>query len=232
MDLIDSLISQEYLKTPRIIDAFRAVKREDFVLEEMKYQADLDAPLPIGWGQTISQPLTVAFMLELLQPERGDRILDVGAGSGWVSALLAYLVSGGDVKSQITSNKSQTNSKPQIPNSKHENAEGKVYAAEVVPQLCEFGRENREKYKFIEKGFVEHFCADATKGFPQYAPFDKIHAAAAGEEIPYAWKDQLKIGGRIVAPVKSSVWLFIKKSKSEWEEKEYPGFAFVPLIKH
>src|SRR3990167_5854650 len=88
-ELVRELIEQGYLKTERIIDAFLSVDRKDFVLEQYTDEAYLDIPLPIGWGQTISQPATVAFMLELLQPRGGDKIMDVGAGSCWQTALLA-----------------------------------------------------------------------------------------------------------------------------------------------
>ncbi|MCD6283661.1 protein-L-isoaspartate O-methyltransferase, partial [bacterium] len=90
--LIQQLISEGYLKTPEIIKAFREIDRKDFVPSYLKKEAYINAPLPIGFGQTISQPLTVAFMLELLQPKRGDKILDIGSGSGWTTALLAYIV--------------------------------------------------------------------------------------------------------------------------------------------
>ena len=63
------------------------------------------------------------------------------------------------------------------------------------------------------------------------ALFDKIIAAASAQEIPLAWKEQLKIGGRLVMPIKNSIWLLIKKGDNEFEEKEYPGFSFVPLVK-
>ena len=180
--------------------------------ESLKDEADINAPLPIGYGATISQPLTVAFMMELLQPAPGDKILDIGSGSGWQTAFLAYCVS-------------------------HQGKQGKVFAIERIPELVEFGKENVAKYNFLEKGIVEFICADGSKGYPDIATrpelvegFDKIIAAAAAEDIPIAWKEQLKIGGRLVAPVKSSIWLLIKKSPAEFEQKEFPGFAFVPLI--
>ena len=68
-ELINDLIQGGYLKTPAIIEAFTHVKREDFVPSELKDEAYINAPLPIGFDQTISQPLTVAFMLELLSQQ-------------------------------------------------------------------------------------------------------------------------------------------------------------------
>ena len=199
-ELVRHLIEEGYLKTERIIGAFSAIDRADFVLEEYKSEVYGDYPLPISYGQTISQPATVAFMLELLQPEAGDKVMDAGSGSGWQTAILASIVG----------------------------EKGSVYAVERIPELYEFGQKNLQKYKFQNISFL---CADATKGLVEQAPFDKIIAAAAGSEIPPAWPEQLKIGGRIVAPVGSSVWLYIKKSETEFEKLEYPGFVFVPLIK-
>ena len=67
-NLIDSLEKEGYLKTPEIIAAFRHIKRHDFVLSGLEHESHYNYPLLIGYGQTISQPATVAFMLELLQP--------------------------------------------------------------------------------------------------------------------------------------------------------------------
>jgi protein-L-isoaspartate(D-aspartate) O-methyltransferase len=69
-----------------------AIRRQDFLPPDQRSMAGQDRPLPIGQGQTNSQPRTVAAMLELLQVATGDRVLDVGAGSGWTTALLGYLV--------------------------------------------------------------------------------------------------------------------------------------------
>ena len=218
MALIENLIEEGWLKTPRIIEAFKKIKRVDFLPEDMKDLAELNEALPIGYGQTISQPLVVAFMLEQLEPKEGDKILDIGSGSGWTSALLGEIVG----------------------------KKGKVIAIDVIPELVEFGKNNVAKYNFIEKGIVEFICADGSKGYKKEAPFDKILCSAAIQDrIPSAWKEQLKtralakrgderssstIGGRIVTPIGSSIWLFTKKSETDFEEIEYPGFAFVPLI--
>jgi len=205
--LINQLIEQGYLKSPAIIDAFRKIKRADFIPREIieekgeDFVNEYNAPLPIGYKQTISQPLTVAFMLELLQPKRGDKILDIGSGSGWQTAMLCEIVG----------------------------FDGFIYAIELIPELKKFGRDNVSKYNFRN---VEFICDNGSSGLSDKAPFDRIIAAAAANEIPKAWKKQLKIGGRIVAPVKNSIWLLIKKAKDKFEEKEYHGFVFVPLIEN
>ncbi len=136
-ELVGKLIQEGYLKTPRIIEAFLKVDRKDFVTEEMKSSAYEDIALPTMCGQTISQPATVAFMCELLLPEKGDRILDIGAGSCWQTALLAHIVG----------------------------PEGNVYAIERLCPLLEWGKRNFQKHGFINtlffcqdgtKGLPEH----------------------------------------------------------------------------
>lgn len=211
MSLVDSLIQEGWLKTDSIKEAFKTIKRVDFLPEEMKNLAELNEALPIDYGQTISQPLVVAFMLEQLQPKPGEKILDVGSGSGWTTALLAQIVGG-------------------VPANGKAGGGGKVIAVEIVPELKEFGEKNVTKYNFIEKGIVNFVATDGSKGYPEEAPFDKILASASSSSIPIAWKEQIKVGGKIVAPVGSSIWTILKKSETEFEEIEYPGFVFVPLI--
>ena len=202
--LVKELITEGVLKSPEIISAFQKIDRADFVRAETRSVAYENIPLSIGAGQTISQPFTVAFMLELLQPQKGNHILDVGAGSGWQTALLAEIVG----------------------------QEGKISAVELIPELAEFGKKNISKYNFIKKGVVEFYCQNAEEGLPEKAPFDRIISAASNEQIPPAWKKQLKIGGKIVLPVGNSLCLVVKKDKDYFEERFYPGFAFVPFIKN
>ncbi|MDP2709548.1 MAG: protein-L-isoaspartate O-methyltransferase [bacterium] len=209
MSLVNDLIISGYLKSPEIIKAFEEIKRADFVLPEDKARAELDAPLPIGHGQTISQPATVAFMLELLRPAKGEKILDVGAGSGWTTALLAQLVG----------------------------RSGLVSGAERICELKDFAAGNVAKYNFIKNGTVQIFCTDGYAGLPELAPFDKILISASAEEIPEELLKQLKPGGRLVMPLgeqgKTQSLLEIKKStRGEISKKEYPGFIFVPLVKN
>lgn len=200
--LIEELIEDGYLKTPALIDAFKKIDRAKFVPEEEKSHAYENRPLALPEGQTISQPLTVAFLLELLEPKRGEKILDVGAGSGWQAALLAELV--GET--------------------------GKIIAVERVKQLQEFAAVNVAKFGFTEKGTVRVVHGDASQGYLPEAPYDKIIAAAAAAEIPDAWKEQVKVGGRIVAPVKEAIMLLEKTGPEEFEERTFHGFRFVPLI--
>ncbi|MBA3047405.1 protein-L-isoaspartate O-methyltransferase [Patescibacteria group bacterium] len=208
MSLINELIQSKYLKSPEIIDAFRKIKREDFLLDQDEGMAEVNVPLSIGHGQTISQPLTVAFMLELLRPEKGDKILDIGSGSGWTVALLAQIIG----------------------------KKGKIYGVERIEELKKFAENNILKYNFINKGIVEIIHGDGYKGLPGYAPFDKIIIAAAAEEIPTALLKQLKVGGRLVIPVgrqyeTQDIVAVDKIGKDEFKEKRYPGFVFVPLVK-
>lgn len=200
--LIEELIEDGYLKTPSIIEAFKKVERAKFVPAGEESHAYENRPLALPEGQTISQPLTVAFLLELLEPKRGEKILDVGAGSGWQTALLAELV--GEA--------------------------GRVIAVERVKQLQEFAAANVAKFGFIEKGTVRVVHGDASTGYAPEAPYDKIVAAAAAAEIPDAWKAQVKVGGRIVAPVGEAIVLLEKTGPEEFEERTFHGFRFVPLI--
>lgn len=200
--LIENLIRKGILKTPKIIDAFCKVDRIDFVLEESRYEAYSDRPLSIGFGQTISQPLTVAFMLELLQPQAGEKILDIGSGSAWQSCLLADIVG----------------------------RNGKVFAIERIVEIYEFGKENSKKYNFKNLKFI---FGDGSRGYEKEAPYDKIIvAAAAFKKIPIELKKQLVNTGRLVIPVNNSIWLIIKKKNNKYTTKEFPGFAFVPLIEN
>ena len=93
--LINNLIRNGYLKSDLIIDAFSEISRIEFVPKEFEKDANADIALPIGYGQTISQPKTVAIMLELLDSQRGHNILDIGSGSGWTTALLCCIVGKG-----------------------------------------------------------------------------------------------------------------------------------------
>lgn len=125
-ELVDAMISSNVLENPEIIDAFRVVDRKYFVPDSWRDETYIDNALPIGNGQTISQPSTVAFMLEKLAPQKGDKVLDIGSGSGWTTALLCHIVG----------------------------EEGSVTGVERVSDLVEQGQENLSHFDF-EHGCIK-----------------------------------------------------------------------------
>jgi len=124
--LIDSMIASGVLYSPSLIKAFHRCNRMYFVPDELQSETYGDYPLSIGMGQTISQPTTVAIMLELLRPQAGNKVLDIGSGSGWTTALLASAVE---------------------PN-------GFVVGIERVPSLVEYGRNSLKRVR-IENASIE-----------------------------------------------------------------------------
>ncbi len=201
------MILQGVLKTPKIIEAFLATDRKFFVPPKaMETEAYLDAPQPIGEGQTISQPFTVAFMIELLAPLGGQKILDIGFGSGWTTAILAHIVG----------------------------EEGKVYGLEIVPKIYEFGKNNLAKFDYKNITLLNQSGWDEVPEAPPFDRI--LVSAAVVEKIPQALQAELVIGGKMVIPVGPgfgcSIQLLEKTSDKELELiKDYPGFAFVPFVK-
>jgi protein-L-isoaspartate(D-aspartate) O-methyltransferase len=116
--LIAELIEDGYLKTKNVINAFNEIPREDFIHEQYRKQAYVNEPLPTMAGQTISQPLTIAIMTEALDVRKGNKILEIGTGSGYQAALLSKIVG----------------------------EKGKVITTEIIPELFEFASKNLKKY--------------------------------------------------------------------------------------
>ena len=206
--VIEQLIADRVIKNPLLVEAFRGIKRQDFVRAEDKYEAEANAPIPIGSGQTISQPFTVAMMLEWLDPRPSDRVLDIGSGSGWQSALLAHVVGHSDG--------------------------GLVVAIERIAELKTFGEQNIAKYNYISSGIVKCFLGDGGFGYQEFAPYNRVIAAAGAAKIPEPLLDQLAIGGRLVMPVgdewSQSIVVVDKIGDKQYKEERHAGFVFVPLI--
>jgi protein-L-isoaspartate(D-aspartate) O-methyltransferase len=115
--LIQGIKCFGYLKSIRVENALRKYRREFFVPDELKHLAYRDSPISIGFNQTISQPSTVVVMTEALNIKEGDKVLEIGTGSGWQSSILSYLVG----------------------------EKGHVYSIEILEDLAEFARANFEK---------------------------------------------------------------------------------------
>jgi protein-L-isoaspartate(D-aspartate) O-methyltransferase len=206
MYLVERLIASGYLQTVSVIAAFRQVDRRDFVRAEDVEQSDINAPLPIGSGQTISQPLTVALMLEWLQPQPGNKILDIGSGSGWTTALLAHIVG----------------------------PTGVVYGLEILPELVAFANQNTAKYPDLKARIINQ-VGNGYTGLPAQAPFDRIMVSAAALSLPPTLRLQLQIGGRLVVPVGrphqiQTIIVEHKISAQKITSERHDGFIFVPLI--
>lgn len=118
-EMVEDLKKQGVLKSPEIVNAFLQIDRKKFLKPEQYGHAYDDTPLPTLSGQTISQPYTIAFMFELLKPKIGQKVLDIGSGSGWTTALLAEIVG----------------------------VKGEVTGTEIIPSLVELGRENINRFK-------------------------------------------------------------------------------------
>ena len=199
---LTNFIDQQILSDDRIIGAFKHIDRKDFLPSSVTWHADYNSPVHIGHGQTNSQPYTVAYMLELLQPKTWHNILDIGSGSWWTTALLAHIV--GDT--------------------------WHVVSIERIPEIATFGKENIEKYQYISNTIVTHLCADGTKGYPDRAPYDRILVSAMAKEIPPALTDQLTPQGRLVIPYQDSMYLITKDVSGKLTQHHSGGFIFVPLV--
>lgn len=200
--LIEVIEALRVLKTSSIKDALLAVDRKDFVLKEYIDQAYEDRPLPIGEGQTISQPSTVVFMLELLQAQKGHKVLDVGSGSGWTTALLAHIVG----------------------------PSGKIIAIELLDSLKVFGEENFKKtnYKnavFIKGNAAKDFPDEApfdrilVNAGASEIPSALLSQLAVGGKMVIPLRDEY---GNLV--------MVEKIGENNYKKTLYPGFAFVPFI--
>src|SRR5436190_18357535 len=89
--MVEKQIAARGIRDPRVLEALSVVPREDFVPHDLRDEAYEDGPLPIGLGETISQPLTVAFMMQALKLKGDERVLEIGTGSGYGAAVLAHL---------------------------------------------------------------------------------------------------------------------------------------------
>lgn len=161
--------------------AFAATPRVGFLPPELRDCAEHDGPVEIGHDQTNSQPRTVAAMLRLLDVQPGHRVLDVGAGSGWTTALLAHLVG----------------------------SRGSVRGVELVPELAAFGAANlaatNRPWATIATADPHRL------GDPAHAPYDRILVSAEPRTLPTELVAQLTDHGRMVIPVAGTMRLVVRE---------------------
>lgn len=185
--------------------AFAAFPRTGFLPRRQRRRASFDGPLEIGRGQTSSQPRTVAAMLRLLEVRPGDRVLDVGSGSGWTTALLGHLTG----------------------------PTGSVRGVELEPSLVEFGSANLaatgQPWASIRGALP------GVLGLPDHAPYDRILVSAEPRTLPDELVDQLGPGGRMVIPVDGVMLLVVRSPADSDDDGEavtvtrHGHYRFVPL---
>ena len=182
-------------------EAFRAVDRADFLRPKDRVVADLDEPLPIGLGQTNSQPRTVRAMLRLLSVEAGHRVLDVGSGSGWTTALLAELVG----------------------------PAGSVLGVELEPDLAAWGAENLGRQD-VPWASIRSADQDVL-GAPVEAPFDRILVSATARRMPDELVEQLTDDGIMVLPVGATMTRVRRTGPDpvDVDVTTHGSYSFVPL---
>lgn len=190
--------------TRRVTVAMAASPRTSHLPPEQWEHAEEDRPLPLFGGQTNSQPSTVADMLQLLDVREGARVLDIGAGSGWTTAILAYLTG----------------------------PSGSVLGLEINPALADWGAANletaRRPWARIEP------ARPGVLGAPEHGPFDHILVSAMATHLPGELLDQLAPGGVLVIPVDGRMVRITRRpdraGRPDYRAEQFGHYRFVPLI--
>jgi len=201
-DMVARLVRAGYVRTQAVRKAMETVPRHIFVPGEMQMFAHADTPMDIGAGQTISAPHMVAMMLEILELEKGMKVLEVGCGSGYHASLAAYLVG----------------------------AEGHVFTIDIIEGLTQKAKAHISQIGLQDRITVIH--ADGSGGLPGEAPFDRIMAACSAPRVPQPLIDQLADPGIAVIPVGtgfSQSLAIVRKKDGRVDVTEERGVAFVPM---
>lgn len=195
-------VAKQGVRDEKVLAAMAAVPRHMFMEPALSSQAYIDASLPIGHHQTISQPYIVARMIEIMRDNNKgktlDRVLEIGTGCGYQAAVLSLVAK-------------------------------EIYSIERIKPLHELAKTNLRPLRIPN---IRLHYGDGMLGLPQVAPFDGIILAAAGLEVPQALLDQMAIGGRLVAPVggrQQMLKLIERVGKFEWTSETMEECHFVPL---
>ena len=184
---------------PTVEEAMLRAPRADYLPGGMRHAAGLDRPLSIGDGVTNSQPSTVRTMLELLEVRPGQRVLDVGSGSGWTTAILAHLAG----------------------------PEGSVIGVELIERLVRESSQ-RLRSAGLANAAVRVADPDAL-GAPDEGPFDRILVSAEASEVPGELVDQLADGGVMVAVVRDRLVTVTRHGDDADVVLAPGRYRFVPL---
>ncbi|MFW9880570.1 MAG: protein-L-isoaspartate(D-aspartate) O-methyltransferase [Candidatus Thorarchaeota archaeon] len=210
--LVNNLKNRDYpvLTKQEVINAMLTVPRHLFVPKDAESSAYIDSPLSIGSGQTISAPHMNAMMCEYLELKEGDKVLEVGTGSGYHAALCAEIVA-----------------------PRNSNNPGHVYTIERHIDLVKKANNNLKETGYDNR--VTVILGDGTLGYLEEAPYDKILVTAASpKKIPPPLREQLKDGGILCIPAGSKSFAqdlyIIKRHGEEYDSKRVTGVRFVPLI--
>ena len=186
------------ISSPKVLKAIEAVPRHFFFPKDFLDKAYENIAFPIGKGQTISQPFTVAMQTQLLDIHPGDKVLEIGTGSGYQSAVLKVMGA-------------------------------QVYSIETVEAL-----HKRAKVLFTKLGLdIAAIYGDGSKGLAELAPFDKIIMTAAAPNLMESLTSQLKVKGKLVAPIGSlavqNMILVTRNGDNDYTKTSHGKFNFVPL---
>lgn len=229
--LLEYYLLMDYARSQYSINAFERVARSLFIPESQKQHAYNDSPLPIGHGQTISAPHMAFMECDALDVKPGDRVLEIGSGSGYHASITAEMC----CPSTMTPAgwEPLTHHYDDSIYSHTPDEQGGVVTIERLEPLVYFAEYNIEKAGYADR--IQIIQADGTEGYEAGAPYDKILITAAGPRIPQILKEQLKIGGRMVIPVGAKnfhqdLTLVERVSENEWTTRNIGGVVFVPLI--
>jgi protein-L-isoaspartate(D-aspartate) O-methyltransferase len=195
--MVADQIERRGVSDPAVLAAMRAVPRHRFVADSLRPFAYEDSALPIGEGQTISQPYVVAVMTAAIRPKKGMKVVEVGTGSGYQAAVLSECVD-------------------------------EVDTIEVLPAL---GKRAEALLHALGYGNVHVRIGDGYDGWPERAPFDAVLLTAAPGRVPKPLLDQLRVGGRLVAPVGRGVQdlVVITKTEKGLVNEVIDSVLFVPM---
>ncbi|KAJ3111235.1 hypothetical protein HDU96_005892 [Phlyctochytrium bullatum] len=222
-ELLQNLKRNRILRTDAIITAMSKVDRANYVERDCKAPYG-DHPSGIGYGATISAPHMHAMCLELLKNhlKPGSKALDVGSGSGYLSAIMAHLV-----RTDPSSSSSPPKSGSPLPH-------GRVVGIDHIPELVEFSLRNvrGDCPDLLDDGTLKLVCGDGRKGWEDEAPYDCIHVGAAAPKVPEELVEQLKPGGRLVIPVgtyEQELMVIDKDASGKIRQSPATGVVYVPL---